>query len=418
MAPASESAAVAELTERAEACNRRGDFQQALRDYARLRTMIPGDPTPDILASGIHLDQAQYASAVNCLTRALTLAPRSADILRRRSRAYFVWGRLAPAQRDLEAAARLSPDEQSLREERLRLRLLTGRGPSLKALLGGLPSDAADYFRGYDACRRGRFVEAADYFRAAAGSPRADLAERAPFFAVVAQVLAELPAKPARARRELFITGLGARHPYHVTREVVEGIRGCDVLYCNLSDPVVNEFLGLFPIPVKTVVFRDLAQAEPCAHRVMAGFRRHRRVALVTRGNPVIYGRFAHYLAVFGAQRKIAVTSPPGISLAELFPTLIPWPLNSSYGLQVRDPRALDSIDRRLPLIIYSLGGNERHVAAELARRYPPGQPCFVMAGAGDDEYAPRRTTIKKLCPVLQSAGRTAVLMIPPAAGG
>src|SRR6185369_12579346 len=109
------------------------------------------------------------------------------------------------------------------------------------------------------------------------------------------------------------ILGLGARHPQFVTWEVARAIATCEAVYCNLSDAEVNEFLGLYPIPVTPVVFRKIEQAEGCARQVMAGFGGHRRVALVTRGNPAVYGRLARALAVACAARKIPVRTPPGI---------------------------------------------------------------------------------------------------------
>jgi hypothetical protein len=114
----------------------------------------------------------------------LRLTPGSVEILRRRARAYYVWGRLACAQRDLELAARLEPDADGLAEERLRLRLLTRRGPAVEDLLRTLSPAAARFWRGYRACRQGRFTAAAEHFRSVAGREREGPPARAAMLAL------------------------------------------------------------------------------------------------------------------------------------------------------------------------------------------------------------------------------------------
>ena len=410
------------LAARADALNRLGAFWLALEDLDRLRELLPGDPETDVLAAAIHRDQAQYADALRRLTRAETLRPGEARFAKLRSEVLFVQGKISAAARELEKAVRLAPGDESLRFERVRLLALAGEEDRAEKALGAsdLPEASREYLLGYLRARRGRWKEAEALFArvSAAGDPASGfLRERAALYRVVAREMPRLK-KPAPPRtKEFRMTGLGYRQPFQTSVEALRFISTCDVLYSNLSDAAVVDFIGLFGLPFRAIVFRrsDL-DAIQCAKDVMPGFRRSRVVGVVTRGHPLFYGRLAYRLTVMSRRRGYSVRVPASTSIADTIPALLGLTPSASGGLQVRDGLDLAGLDPRLPLVLYNFPVSAQArgaLASRLAASYGPEHPMYLLAGSGDREFSPVETTTRGLSAALALADEAVTLFAP-----
>lgn len=410
------------LAARADALNRLGAFWLALEDLDRLRELLPGDPETDVLAAAIHRDQAQYADALRRLTRAEALSPGDPRFARLRSEVLFVQGKITAAARELEKAARLAPGDEALRFERVRLLALAGEdGRAERALAAsGLPEVPRDFLLGYLRARRGRWKEAEALFAkvASADGERAGaLREKAALYRAVAREMPRL-SKPAAPRtKEFRMAGLGYRQPFQTTIEALRFISTCGLIYSNLSDAAVVDFVGLFGVPFRAIVFRrsDL-DAVQCAKDVMPGFRRARVVGVVTRGHPLFYGRLAYRLTVACRRRGYSVRVPASTSIADTIPALVGLRPASAGGLQVRDGGDLEGLDPRLPLIVYNFptaADARAALAARLAASYAPESPAYLLAGSGDREFDPRPVSMSSLAAALAIADEAVTLFAP-----
>lgn len=408
------------LLERAEVLNRLGLFDRALSDLDRARRLMPGAVEPDLRAASFHLDQAQYAQAKRRLARVLAARPRDPAAWSARAGVSMVQGDLKAALADLSRACRLAPADARLLEGRLRLELMLSRYAAARRSLRGLAGAAREHWHGYLLCRLGRYAESRARFEAAA---RLDPSRpNSAFYAQVARSLGEgrPPRRPASAPRLLTIMGLGYRQPYQVSREAVWALRDCQVLYSNLSDSMVADFLGLFPVPFRAIVFRRRdRQSTRCARDVMPAFRRFRRVGVVTRGHPLYYGRLAYRLVKDCRRSGIEVRVPGSVSISDTIVGLAEHSRNETLGLQVRDSAQLSGLDARLPLVLYNLSsdpGERGRLSRRLAALFPPRHTCALLAGSGDTEFAPSLAPLRELDAALGLADEAVTLLLPAAA--
>ena len=410
------------LAARADALNRIGYFWLALEDLDRLRGLLPGDPEPDVLAAAIHRDQAQYADALRRLARAEASRPLEARFASLRSEVLFVQGKIEPALRELSRALKLAPGDGRLRFERVRLLALAGRDAEAERALDAaeLPEPSRDYLRGYLRARARRWKEAEAHFDRVARSrgPEAEpLRDRAVLYRQVCREMPRLKV-PARPRRKEFrMAGLGYRQPIQTTVEALAWISSCDVLYSNLSDASVVDFVGLFGRPFRAIVFRRSDQdAFKCAKDVMPAFRRARVVGVVTRGHPLFYGRLARRLAVLSARRGYGVRVPASTSIADTIPALVGLPPAAPLGVQVRDCSDLEGLDPRLPLVMYNFSATAGW-RAELQRRltaaFGPKHPAILLPGSGDREFSPIYSSTHVLEEALKHADEAVTLYLP-----
>jgi tetratricopeptide (TPR) repeat protein len=406
------------LLERAAVLNRLGLFIPALADLDRARRLMPGAVEPDLRAAAFHLDQAQYAQAKRRLTRVLARRPSDPEVWASRAQVSMVEGDFRAALSDLSRACRLAPSDGRLLEGRLRLELMLNRYAAARKSLRGLSGPSREHWQGYLLCRLGRYAESRAKFEAAARLDPSRVSSA--FYAQVARALGEdrAPKRPAPGRR-LTIMGLGYRQPFQVSREALFALRGCQVIYSNLSDSSVADFLGLFPVPFRAIVFRRLdQQSTRCARDVMPAFKRYRRVAVVTRGHPLYYGRLAYRLVTDCRRQGIEVSVAGSVSISDTIIGMAEHARGETLGLQVRDSASLAGLDYRLPLVLYNLsssGGERLRLSRELAALFPSGQSCLLLAGSGDAEFSPTRALLDELGPALERADEAVTLMLPAA---
>lgn len=405
--------------ERADAYNRAGEYWSALTELGNMRRAMPESPEPDLRASAIHLEQAQYEEAAACLKRAAKVAPRDPAVARQLSRVHFVEGNLPAARIAMEQACRLAPDDIALRQERLRLCVLLDDDKTVAGLLKlDWAPGVTEYWRAYAACRKKKFAESLTGFETAEKATADEhFAAKCRFHRFVARVISSGPAiVPAPKNKELLVMGLGFRMPYQASVEVLWALRGCEEFFSNLSDSTVPDMLGLYGVPMRTIVFRRTdGQSTPCARLVMKAMKGLGRGGVVTRGQPNFYGRLAYRLVLDCAARGITCRVPPSVSIADLFPTLAGMVSGMSLGFEVRDTNNLAKLDPRLPVIVYNFpsGDQRRKIVSYLQSQFPADAPCWLMAGSGYHEYEPTKTTLAELATALDRSDAAVTVLLP-----
>lgn len=405
--------------ERADAYNRIGLFLSSLTEFAHMRRAIPGSPEPDLRASVIHLEQAQYEEAARCLARAARLAPGDVRVPRQLSRLRFVEGDLPGSRAAIEEACRLAPGDVGLRQERLRLCVFQDDDKAVAALLKeGWPAGVRDFWLAYVACRRKRFDESARLFATAEkATGDGQIASTCAFYRHVARALSEAPKAPAPPPgKELLIMGLGFRLPYQSSVEALWALAACEAFFSNLSDRAVADMLGLYGVPMRTIVFRRSdGQSTPCARLVMKGMKELGRGAVVTRGMPNYYGRLAYRLTKDCAARGIECRIIPSVSIADLLPCLVGRVRGLPLGIEVRDTNALAGLDARLPAVVYNFasGAQRREQARLLSGRLDPDDACWLLPGSGSLEFSPSETPAAGLEEALARADAAVTVLLP-----
>jgi tetratricopeptide (TPR) repeat protein len=414
------------LMQRADALNRSGFFRPALEDSAAAAKAVPDSPEPHLQAANIYFDQAFYPEALEQMERALAKRPDDAAMLARRARFHLVLGRLPEAEAGLDRACALAPDDSQLRFERLNVIMLLGRyAEVLKAVKAGAVRAPFDsYLTGYVLCRKGDRAGAVKHFLAAAAAADGGFAERCRFYALVCRVLSK-PEKKAAARPQFYLCGVGIHHPYQITVEILRALDACEVLYNNLGDPQVSEFLGLFRAEVRAVTRVDNEPAMGRVQRIIAGLKRGRTSGFVTRIHPFIYRRIANDLVTVCEEKKISYKAFGAVSLTE-----VAWGLGTAeldhgdkrgpFGLRVFDLVHLVNHKGQLepahPTIVYAIANDSdrRTFSALVRERYEPERTVYFLAGSGDREQQVVSASVKDLEAKLLSLDLGTVMYLPP----
>jgi hypothetical protein len=212
--------------------------------------------------------------------------------------------------------------------------------------------------------------------------------------------------------------GLGFRHPYQTSVECVRALASAEEFFSNLSDSTVADMLGLFGVPMRTIVFRRTdGQSTPCARIVLRAMKTLKRGAVVTRGMPNYYGRLAYRLVQDCRKLGIACKIPPSVSIADFLPALVGRTRGEALGREVRDTNDLRRMDPRVTTVIYNFSSGSRRAdqARELAALRAPEDPVWLMAGSGYSEYEPLETTAAGLERALSTADPAVTVLLPAA---
>lgn len=412
---------------RAECWRQMGRPARALADLRRAATIAPARRELWMLRARVHFDQGQYAAARRALSRALELAP-SAEAFELRAQVCLLQNRFRAALADLEQALRFSPLAWHLQARRVRALAALGRDAEARGRVAWLRGQGervwADWSEGYLACRAGTHAQAAALFASAAQAARErgmhEFAVKCSRYRAAALALGD-PALRERARRDgarLRLVGLGMGHPWQVTAEALPALAESDLILNNLSDPEVSEFLGLLGVGIVDIVFRVGGDLAKCGRKVARSLERHRRVAFVTRGNPVVFGPLG--FAAAGRCRELGVPfrAVPALGMASLLLGRLVGALGgAARGLQILGQfpplRYRWRPARRLPVVLYSGFLLDGWAVAD----YPEGHPAYV-SGPGDlPDSDPRREELARLPALRRRYPDASVFFIPPAAG-
>jgi tetratricopeptide (TPR) repeat protein len=414
------------LMQRADALNRSGFYREGLKDSAAAAKLLPDSPEPHLQAANIYFDQAFYPEALAEMEQALKRRPDDADMLSRRARFHLLLGRFEEAEKGLDRACALAPDSAQLRFERLNVITMRGRYDSvLKAIkAGALQEPFESYLTGYVLCRKGDRAGAVKHFLLAAGRADGGFAERCRFYALVCRVLSKPEPKP-KSRPQFYLCGVGIHHPYQITTEILRALDACEVLYNNLGDPQVSEFLGLFRAEVRAVTRVDNEPAMGRVKRILAGLARGKTSGFVTRIHPFIYRRIARDLVTECEAAKITFQAFGAVSLTE-----VAWSLAAAepdhgkergpFGQRVFDLVYLIKNPGLLqpahPTIVYAIANDEdrRTFSALVRANYAPDQSVFFLAGSGDREQQVVSAKVKGVEEKLLSLDLGTVMYLPP----
>jgi len=414
------------LMQRADALNRSGFYREALKDSDAAAKILPESPEPHLQAANIYFDQAFYPEALEAMEQAHARRPDDASMLSRRARFHLLLGRFEESEAGLDRACALAPDSAQLRFERLNVIALRGRyAEVLKELKkGALQPPFDSYLTGYVLCRKGDRAGAVKHFLLAAERADGGFAERCRFYALVCRVLSKPEKKPA-SRPQFYLCGVGIHHPYQITVEILRALDACEVLYNNLGDPQVSEFLGLFRAEVRAVTRVDNEPAMGRVKRILAGLQRGKTSGFVTRIHPFIYRRIANDLVTQCDAKKISYQAFGAVSLTE-----VAWSLAAiepEHGTErgpfasrvfdlvhlIKNPGQLEASQ---PTIVYAIANDEdrRTFSALVKSSYAPDRSVFFLAGSGDREQQVVSAKVKDIEEKLLSLDLGTVMYLPP----
>lgn len=421
------------LAQRADVLNRSGFYRDALKDLERAAELAPGSAAPHAQAANVYFDQAFYPEALEAMDKALALAPADAGLLARRARFDTVLGLLPEAERGYRRSLALSDDSQ-VRFELLSVLAMLDQGPAvLKAVDArqvAAPFD--DYLRGYVSFRAGRRVAARKFFLKAMKSAGGGFAERLRLYAELATVLGDRPRRPKarpKGSPQFYLCGIGIKHPFQATVEILRALDHCSVIYNNLGDPQIADFLGLFQARVKAVDRRFGEPAMGRVERILGGVKATGApTGFVTRIHPFIYRRIANDLAQICENRGIRYRAYGAVSLTEaawgLGDERAPVPAaGAPFGGRNFDLVWLvghpDLLDARRATVIYCIAPAEQRLrlCALLEKEYPPEHPAYILAGSGDKEGEVRPLTVGELSGILPGFDMGAVMYVPALGG-
>ncbi|MCM2305445.1 MAG: tetratricopeptide repeat protein [Elusimicrobia bacterium] len=418
------------LMQQADALNRTGFYRPALEAAARAAALVPESPEPHLQAANIYFDQAFYPEALAEMELALKRRPDDAGLLSRRARFHLVLGRMAEAEEGLKRACRLAPESGQLRFERLNVAALRGRfAEVLKEIRGGaLQAPFDSYLTGYVLCRRGDRAAAVEHFLAAAERSGGGFAERCRFYALVCRVLSG-PKPAVRNPPQFFLCSVGIHHPYQISVENLRALDDCEILYNNLGDPQISDFLGLFRAEVRAVTRVDNEPAMGRVRRIIAGVRRGKLTGFVTRIHPFIYRRIANDLVTVCREKGITFRAFGAVSLTE-----VAWSLGVSarehgsargpFGARVFDIVFLtnhpEMLEPRHPTVVYCIANDQhrKQFCAVVRERYAKDDVAFLLAGSGDREQEVVSVDIAGLEAKLLSLDLGTVMYLPPTRRG
>lgn len=414
------------LMQRADALNRSGFYRRALEDSAAAAALLPDSPEPRLQAANIYFDQAFYPEALVEMEAALARRPDDAGMLSRRARYHLLLGRFEEAEQGLDRACALAPDSAQLRFERLNVITMRGRyAEVLKAIrAGALREPFQSYLTGYVLCRKGDRAGAVKHFLLAARRADGGFAERCRFYALVCRVLSKSEKKPA-VRPQFYLCGVGIHHPYQITTEILRALDACEVLYNNLGDPQVSEFLGLFRAEVRAVTRVDNEPAMGRVKRILAGLQRGKTSGFVTRIHPFIYRRIARDLVTECEPAKISFQAFGAVSLTEVAWSLAAAEPNHGlnrgpFGQRVFDlvylARNPGLLDPAYPTVVYAIANDDdrRSFCALVRAKYEPEQSVFFLAGSGDREQQVVSARVRDVETKLLSLDLGTVMYLPP----
>jgi len=283
------------------------------------------------------LQRGRPAEACAAFTAAAKKDPSNPSLWLRVADAAFLAGRAANAARAAARAHALGGGDDTLRRA-LQAHLLAGDEASARRALKGRAGAEAAFWLAVLACRAARWAEARRLFLEAAAADPERLAERAGLFAAWAGHRAAGVARRSEARG-ISIVGLGWKRPRQATVGGLDALAGCRklVAVANTLDDATRDLLCLFRAEVSAVAFRGSeAEAAAAARRALRAAAAG-PAGTVTRGNPLVYGRFAARLVALARAKGLPVRVLPGVSsYEELAGVDRPGP-EAPLGLELRN---------------------------------------------------------------------------------
>ena len=363
------------------------------------------------------LQANRFAEAEAAFRAALGAAPENPSLWLRVADCAFLRGDAAGAARAAARAHELGGGPDLLRR-RAQAALLAGDEASARraASARGAPEGEALFWRGVLACRAGNWARARRELLAAVGADPERLAIRAGLLAAWAAHRAAGTPPPPRGRG-LVLVGLGWKRPRQASVGALDALASCATLFvvANTLDDDVRDVLCLFRARAVPVVFRGTeAEAARAAGLAVAAAARG-RAGTVTRGNPLVYGRFAARLARAAAARAIPLEVLPGVSAFEgLAAEARPAP-GAALGLELRGGFSAADADPRRPLIVFAPSAESgRRALAKALPRLARGAKVLLLTSEGPSAASSSRLSAARAAAALRSSEKPGILMLPP----
>lgn len=421
---------------RAEVFSESGQVPEAIADINAALALTGPDESLFRRRAQFQLQRRDYEGARQSLDRAVALSQRSAQSLAARAELFTLTDRLALAQKDLDAAVRLAPEDLDLSLSRLRCLVLRRRRASALRTAASLeragsPRAAAEarFCRGLIALQSGRRGRGQAEFESVMREwPQEDsLSQRARFYWVVSRVTApEFRRRQAMSadvdkKARLYLCGLGIFPPYTASLDVLHSLSRCDVLFNNVAGPEVRQLLGEFCADVRPAAYQAWEDEPKWADAIFAELDKGRTVAFVTRGHPLVFGALAVELLRRCKRQGVAYQSFGSVSSIDHILARTAEGLGDHMaGIQAFDRPALEeaeTLNTRQPLLacFYAgIDGRERVAGfrRSLERFYPGSHECRMFGPKYDSDPAVLRLeNLEEAFPVIHPS---LMLYLPP----
>lgn len=369
-------------------------------------------------ARGERLLQARKFSAAEAAFRAA---------LKRSPDNPSVWLRVADCaflRRDMSAAAKAAARAHELGggpdllRRRLQAVLLARDEAGARRVLAapGLPVGEVLFWRGVLSARARKWNAARTLFLSSVQAAPGRLAVRAGLLAAWA-AHRDAVAPPDARGRGVVVVGLGWKRPRQATVGGLDALASCARLFvvANTVDDEVRDLLCLFRARVSPVVFRgsETEAARAAGLAVAAGAKG--RAGTVTRGNPLVYGRFAARLVSAAEERGVPVEVFPGVSAFEgLAAEETPAP-GAPLGLELRGGFSLGDAGTRRPVLAFAPSAlSGRKTLAAALTRAARGAMVRVLTSEGPSAAQSSRLSSSAAAAALRAASAPAMLMWTP----
>lgn len=420
--------------ERAQALSDQGSVVEAIEEMDRLLALGP-DVSLHLRKVRFLLQRRNYVEAERELDAAALLQPGDQAIAVSRAELFVMTDRLPEARAQYEKALTRTPDDEHLRQARLRILIQQGDEKEALNELRVLEKGSARaklearLYRGLLALKLKDHAAARKTLTALMKElPQTDpVSMRARFYWAASRAVdPEFRRRhgmdaTTRKASKLYLCGLGIFPPYTASLEVIHALSLCDVIFNNVAGPETRELLAEFCGDIRPASYQAWQDEPKWADRIFAELDKGRTVGFITRGHPLVFGGLAVELVRRCGVQKVDHQTFGAVSSIDHLLAFTGKGLGDDFGgIQAMDRPAIDaakSMNTNIPLLACFYSGMEQkgEVAAfqkSLKRFYPAEHLCWMFGPKYD--ATPAVVAVGDLAKTYPTVHSSLMLYVPP----
>lgn len=421
--------------ERAQALSDQGCVVEAIEEMDRLLALNPEVPL-HLRKVKFLLQRRNYEEAGRELEAAERLAPGDQSVGVARAELCVMTDRLPEARAEFEKALERAPGEESLRLARLRILIQQGLAKEAGAELATLARTGSPAAR-LEARLGAALLALKVRDHRAAGEGFAALMKDLPkehpvsmrarfYWAASRAVDPDFRRRTGmdqttRKASKLYLCGLGIFPPYTASLEVVHALSLCDVIFNNVAGPEVRELLAEFCSDIRPASYQAWQDEPKWADRIFAELDKGRTVGFITRGHPLVFGGLAVELVRRCGVQKVDHQTFGAVSSIDHLLAFTGKGLGDDFGgIQALDRPAIEAaktMNTSIPLLACFYSGMETKAEVagfqkSLSRFYPADHLCWMFGPKYD--ATPAVVAVGALAKDYPSVHSSLMLYVPP----
>jgi tetratricopeptide (TPR) repeat protein len=421
--------------ERAQALSDEGSVVEAIEEMDRLIALRP-DVSLHLRKVKFLLQRRNYVEAEKELDVAALLSPENQEISIARAELGVMTDRLPEAQAEYEKALSRAPSDEFLRLAHLRILIQQGIAEKAAAELDALDKSGsprglleARLYRALLALKLRDHRAARDGFTALMMElPKEDpVSMRARFYWAASRAVdpefRRRHGMDATARKpsKLYLCGLGIFPPYTASLEVIHALSLCDVIFNNVAGPENRELLAEFCSDIRPASYQAWQDEPKWADRIFAELDKGKTVGFITRGHPLVFGGLAVELVRRCGVLKVDHQTFGAVSSIDHLLAYTGKGLGDDFGgIQAMDRPAIlraASMNTSVPLLACFYSGMETKAETaefqkSLRRFYPADHLCWMFGPKYDS--TPAVVSIGALAKTYPKVHSSLMLYVPP----